>query len=327
MNNRRKLVIALGAGALAAPLFSFAQQQSAKIPRIGVLTADPLSAVQIQFDVVRSGLRDLGYVEGKNISFELRSADGTYERLPELAAGLVRMKVDIIVTVGTPPSLAAKAATTTIPIVGAGLGDPVGRGLVASLARPGGNVTGTSNLSPPLMVKRLELLKEAHPAVQRVMVLLNPANPVQRPSFEAMMPAAKSLKIELQKFEARNPAEIQSAFVAMAKKPVDAIVVSNDSMLIANSGLIAGLASKHRILSAGDSEFAQSGGLIGYGSTVDVYRNAASYVDKILKGAKPADLPVEQPSKFWVVVNLKTAKVLGIKIPNSIMVGADKVIE
>ena len=327
MNNRRKLVIALGASAFAAPFGSYAQGRAGKNPRVGVLTTEPISALEIQFGIVRAGLSALGYTEGKNIGFEFRSAEGNYARLPELAAGLVRLDVDIIVTIGTPPSLAAKAATSTIPIVMAGVGDPVGTSLVASLAHPGGNLTGTSNLSPPLMVKRLAPLKEARPAMKRVAVLLNPSNPVQQLSFDAMEPAAKSVKIELQKFEARNAAEIQSAFSAMAKKPADAIVITNDSMLIANSGMIAGLAAKQRMLSSGDSEFAQAGGLIGYGSTIDVYRSTATYIDKILKGARPADLPVEQPSKFAMVVNLKAAKALGIKIPNSILVRADKVIE
>ncbi len=228
---------------------------------------------------------------------------------------------------GTPVTQAVKAATKTIPIVMIAVGDPVGSGLVASLARPGGNVTGTSNLSPPLMVKRLELLKEAHPAVRRVAVLLNPANPAQKLSYEAMETAAKSLKVEIQKFEVRNLGEIQSAFAAMAKQRIDSVAVAQDTILLANAGVIAALAAKQRIASSGNIEYAEAGGLIGYDSITDIYRYSATYVDKILKGAKPADLPVEQPSKFGVVVNMKTAKALGIKIPNSILVRADKVIE
>jgi putative tryptophan/tyrosine transport system substrate-binding protein len=209
-----------------------------------------------------------------------------------------------------------------------GAGDPVGSGLVASLARPGGNVTGTSNLSPPLMIKRLELLKEAHPPVRRVAVLLNPSNPAQKLSFEAAETAAKALKIEVQKFEVRGLDEIKSAFSAMAKQRIDGVAVANDQLLIAHSAAIAELAASQRIPSSGRSEFPQTGGLIGYGiNLADSYRYTTIYIDKILKGAKPANLPVEQPSKYEVVVNLKTAKALGIKVPNSILVRADKVIE
>ena len=328
MNKRRKLIVALGVGALGVAFSSFAQQRPAKVPRLGFLLASPVSDMMVQIEALRTGLREFGYVEGKNIVLEFRSSEGNYGRLSELAAELVRVKVDLIVSPGTPATQAAKASTTTIPIVMVGAGDPVGSGLVASLARPGGNVTGTSNLSPPLMIKRLELLKEAHPPVRRVAVLMNAVNSAQRLSFAAIETTAKVLKIELQKIEVRNIDEIKSAFSVMAKQRIDAIAIANDQMLIANSGLIAELAASLRIPSSGRSEFPQSGGLLGYGiDLADSYRYAMIYVDKILKGAKPADLPVEQPSKYDVVVNLKTAKALGIKIPNSILVRADKVIE
>jgi putative ABC transport system substrate-binding protein len=326
-STRRKLLIALGAGALAFPLSSLAQQPKAKIPRVGILVLSRSARANALTDSLRAGLRELGYVEGRNISFEILSAEGSYERLPERAAELVRLNVDLIVGTGTPVTQAAKSATRTIPIVMIGVGDPVGTGLVASLARPGGNITGTSNLSPPLMVKRLELLKEAHPAVRRVAVLLNPVNPAQKLSFDAMQTAAAPLKVEIQKFEVRNLADIQSAFAAMPKQRIDGVAVAQDTVLLANAGAIAALAAKQRIASAGNIEYAEAGGLIGYDSTTDIYRYSATYVDKILKGAKPADLPVEQPSKFGVVVNMKTAKALGIKFPGSIMVLAERVIE
>lgn len=321
------VLVVLGAAPLGLPLSAFGQARAAKIPRVGVLVVAPGARRDSQIAALRAGLRELGYVEGKNISFEFRWGEGDFERLPELAADLVHLDIDLIVSGGTAATKAVKTATTTTPIVMIGAGDPVGSRLVASLARPGGNVTGTSNLSPPLMIKRLELLKESHPVVRRVAVLLNPANPAQQLSLDAMVPAAKSLRVEIEKFEARNLAEIQRAISAMAKRSFDAMVVGNDTMLIANFAAVAELVANSRILSSGSSEIAQSGGLIGYGSIDDVWRHSATYVDRILRGAKPADLPVEQPSKFAVVVNLKTAKALGIKVPQSVLLRADRVIE
>ena len=327
MNTRRRLVVALGAGVLA-PLASFAQQQPAKVPRIGFLGSASASGFASRIEALRAGLRDLGYVEGKNIVIEFRWADGKYDRLPELAAELVRLKVDVLVTAGTPGTLALKRATTRIPIVMATSGDAVATGLVASLARPGGNVTGTTIVSPELMVKRLELLKEAFPRTRQVAVLSNPVNPVQGLSVQAMEIAARSLKVGLQKFEARGPNEFESAFSAIAKQRVDAIAIQQDGAFIANAKGIADLAVKHRLPSAGNKEFAEAGGLIGYGvNLLEIDRRAAYFVDRILKGAKPGDLPVERPTKFELVVNLKTAKALGVKIPDSIRLRADKVIE
>jgi putative ABC transport system substrate-binding protein len=326
MNTRRKLIIALGAGALTAPFGTFAQQQDAKLVRIGLLYPS-VSGSAVQIQALREGLRDLGYSEGRNISMEFRSAEGDYERLPGLASDLVRLKPDLLVGSGTPSTQALKAATTTIPIVMMGAGDPVGNGLVASLARPGGNVTGVSNLSPPLMIKRLELLKETHPRVRRVGVLLNPANPAQRLGVQAVQTTAAALKIEVQDYEVRDLDEITKAFAAMKKQRIDAVLIGNDSLFIANRKTIAELAAKQRVLSSGSVEFAQAGGLIGYGSMTSGHRYAATYVDKILKGAKPADLPIEQPNKIEVTVNLKTSKALGIKVPQSILVRADRVIE
>lgn len=323
--NRREFSALLVIGALARP--AFGQRPSGNIPRVGVLSVAPPSGMKTQIEGLRAGLRDLGYVEGKDFRFELRSAEGNYERLSQLAAELVGLKVDLIVAFGTPQTRAAKAATTTIPIVMVGAGDPVASGLVASLARPGGNVTGSSNISPVLMVKRLELLKEAHPGMRRVGVLLNPANPAQRLSFEAMAAAAESLKVEVLKFDARNLAEIREAFAAMAQQGVEALAVANNTMLIANGRAIPELAAKQRLISSGNREFAESGGLLGYGSIAEVYRHSVAYIDRILKGAKPADLPVEQPTNVELVVNLRTAKAMGISVPQPMLVRAGRVIE
>ena len=279
-------------------------------------------------DALNTGLRQHGYVEGKNIALEVRSANGRYEALPALARELVAAKVDVIVAFGTPPSQAAKAATTTIPIVMAGVGDPLGTGLVTSLARPGGNLTGTSNLSPPLVVKRLELLKECHPELRRAGLLANPANPAQAATMRAAEGASQSLKIELGQYEVRSLDEIRGVLASMRADRAEAVVLGNDPLLIQNADAIAEMAAKQRIRSAGNREFAEAGGLIGYGSINDVLRHAATYVDKILKGAKPGDLPIEQPSKYEVFLNLKTAKAADFAIPASFrLLRVDRVIE
>jgi putative ABC transport system substrate-binding protein len=322
---RRDFAAFVALGLLARP--AFGQRASANIRRVGFLGVPPMSGMQVQLEGLRAGLRDLGYMEGRDIRFEFRSAEGNYERLPQLAAELVSLNVDLIVSMGTPPTRAAKAATTTIPIVMIGAGDPVASGLVASLARPGGNVTGSSNISPVLMVKRLELLKEANPAMRRVGVLVNPANPAQRLSFEAMAAAAESLKVEVLKFEARNLDEIREAFAAMAKQRVEALAVANDTMLIAHSKAIAELAAKQRLMSCGNREFAESGGLLGYGSIAEVFRHSAVYIDRILKGAKPVDMPVEQPTNVELVVNLRAARAMGISVPQRMLVRTGRVIE
>jgi putative ABC transport system substrate-binding protein len=327
MNNRRKLLVALGAGALAAPLTSFAQQKG-KVWRIGFLGAASASGLAGRVEALRAGLRDLGYVEGKSIVIEFRWAEGKYERLPELAAELVRLKVDVIVTHGV-PTRAAKAATTTIPIVMATSADPVELGFVASLARPGGNVTGMSGLSPETAAKRLELLKDAFPRTRHVAVLLNPDSPGNiRLVLPAMEATAKSLKLELQQFPVRGPSEFDSAFAAMAKRRVDAVVTTDDAMLLANIEAIANLAAKMRLPSVGFIEFAEAGGLMAYGANRrELFRRAAYFVDRILKGAKPADLPVEQATRFETVLNQKTAKALGLQFPQAVLARADRVIE
>ena len=276
----------------------------------------------------RAGLRELGYVEGKNIRIEYRWADGKYERLPDLAGELVGLRVDVLVTFGTSGAIAAKQTTLTIPIVMAGTGDAVATGLVASLARPAGNITGLTLFIPELMAKRLELLKEAVPRAGRAAVLVHPDNAANVPVLKAMESTARSLNVELQRFEARRSSDFDSAFSSMAKSRVDVVVVTDDPFFNANARAIANLAVKKRFPAAGPGEFVGAGGSIGYSVNFpDMFRRAAYFVDKILKGAKPADLPIEQPTKFELVINLKTAKALGLTIPQSLLVRADELIQ
>ena len=327
MTSRRELLIVLGAAALASPLSSLAQPQT-KVWRIGFLGSESASAFASRVEALRAGFRDLGYVEGKNFVIEFRWAEGKRDRLPELAAELVRLKVDVLLTHATPGTLAAKQTTATIPIVMTGVGDAVRTGIVTSLARPGGNIAGTTYFVPELAAKRLELLKEAMPRVTQVAVLLNPDYPINVPVLQAMEVTAKAVKVGLQQFEARGPNVFDGAFAAMAKKRVGAVVVQEDPMLNVNQGAIANLAAKHRLAAAGIIELAEAGGLIGYGVVFpEMYRRAAYFVDRILKGAKPGDIPVERPTKFEMVINMKTAKALGIKLPNAILLRPDKVIE
>ena len=315
---------------LALPFGSFAQQPPLRTARIGFLgqTSASLSASVIRVEALRTGLRDLGYVEGKTFTIEFRWAEGKHERLPELAAELVRLKVDVIVTQGTPGALAAKQATATIPIVMPVVADPVATGLVASFARPGGNITGGSWVSHEVSAKRLELLRDAFPRAKRVAVLINPGNPSNAPILQAMELAARSLKLEIPQFEARGPQEFESAFTAMAAKRVDAVTIIDDAALIANAKAIANLAAKKRLPLIAFNETVEAGGLMAYGANFpEMYRRAASYVDKILKGAKPGELPIEQATKFELVINLKAAKALGLTIPQSLLRRTDKVIQ
>ena len=326
MITRRKIILALGASALA-PLASFAQH-AAKIQRIGFLGASTAASFAPRVEELRKALAEFGYVEGRNVVYEYRWTGNDNERLPELAAELVRAKCDVIVTSGTPAILALKRATTTIPIVMATSGDAAKYGLVASLSRPGGNVTGLSFFAPELYGKRVEMIKEAVPGTKVIGYLTNPDNPTLQESGPAVEKSAKRLKMTSRPFAARNAKEFEIAFAAMAKQRVDAVLVTNDNVITANYPLIAALAAKQRLPSVGPSEFAAAGGLIGFGPlNLDLFRRSAAYVDKILKGAKPADLPVEQPSIYEVVINVKTAKALGIKFSNSILVQATKVIE
>ncbi len=327
MITRRRIIVALGAGALA-PLASFAQQQSAKVYRIGFLGPSTGAGTATRMEAMRAGLRELGYQEGRNVVYEYRWADNNNERLPELAAELVRLKVDVLMTGGTPGTRAAKQATTTIPIVMVHSGDAVAMGLIASLARPGGNITGTTFFDPELSAKRLELLKEIMPRIRRVAVLMNPRNPVIAPILRAMGATAEYLKLKLEKFEVQRPGELAGAIAAMAKSRVDAVAITQDALLTENAKVISDLAVKQRLPAIGYTELAEAGGLIGYGVNVlELYRRSAYFVDRILKGAKPGDIPVEHPTRFELVINLKTAKALGIKIPQSLLQRADKVIE
>ena len=327
MLTRRRLVIALGAGALA-PLAALAQKPAAKFARIGFLSAASASQAETG-EALRKGLRDLGYVEGKNVVLEYRWAQGKYERLPELAAELVRLEVDVLVTSGTPATLAAKQTTAAIPLVMVDVGDAVTNGLVASLARPGGNVTGMTVLSAEqLMAKQLELLRDAVPHARQVGILLNPAKGAQGVTFQAIDIRARALKVGVHRFEARDLAEFDGAFSDMARERVDAVAITAETLFNTHTKVIATLALRWRLPSIGNREFAENGGLLGFGvNNPDMYRHAAVIVDKILKGAKPADLPVGQPAKLELVVNMKTAKALGINIPDSIRLRANKVIE
>jgi putative ABC transport system substrate-binding protein len=281
------------------------------------------------FAAFREGLRELGYVEGQNIKIESRWAEGNYDRLPGLAADLVRLKVDVIVTYGTPASQAAKRATGTIPIVMAAIIDPVASGLVTSIARPGGNLTGQSMMSPDLVAKQLEILKEAVPKVSRVAVLWNPANAGNAPQVRHAQDAAGALGVRLQSLGAKGPSEIDSAFTAMTSEQAGAVIVLVDAMLQENRTRITDLAARNRLPAVyGLSEYAEAGGLLAYGpNRLGMFRHAVTYVDKILKGAKPGDLPIEQPQTFELIVNLKTAKALGVTIPPSLLQRADQVIE
>jgi ABC-type uncharacterized transport system substrate-binding protein len=318
----------LASGSLLLPLAARAQQ-AGRVYRIGYLSLGSPAAEATRFDAFRAGLAALGYVEGKNLVIETRWLEGgKYDRLAELAAQLVDLKVDVIVTYATPGVLAAKRATTTIPIVMAVVADALASGLVSSLARPGGNVTGMTYFVPELAAKRLELLKETIPSLLQAGVLFNSANSSHEPVLSAMRLTAEALKLELAEFAVREAADLEDAFAAMAAKPVGATVITEDPVLIYNAEAGAKLALKYRLGSCGFIEFAQAGGFVGYGvDYLDMWRYAATFVDKVLKGAKPADLPVERATKFVTVVNLKTAKALGLDVPPTLLVRADQVIE
>ena len=298
-------------------------QQLGKLPWVGVLSP----SADFFLNAFRQGLRELGYIEGRNISLEYRSADGRVDRLPDLAAELVRLKVDVMVTITPPGVRAAKQATNTIPIVMGAVDDAVEQGFVASLARPGGNITGASSLNPQLSGKRLELLKEAFPKVSRVAVLREAVGGAS--SLRATMESARVLGVHLHILELRDPTELESVFAAMTRERAGALVVLPGLMITSYMRQIVDLAAKTRLPAIfPDGQFVESGGLMSYGPSLhDLYRRAAWYVDKILKGAKPADLPVEQPTKFEFMINLKTANQSGLTIPQSVLYRADKVIK
>ena len=325
---RRRRFTTLLAGAAAARPLAARAQPAEKVARIGFLGATFASSWASRIEAFRSGLRDLGYVEGKNILTEFRWAEERYDQLPALAAELVRLKVDVLLTYGTPATLAAKRATTDIPIVFIYSGDAVAAGLVASLPRPGGNITGSTYFLPQLLAKRLELLKEAMPHIARVAILVKPDNPLFKSTLQVLEIAANSLKVELQQFDAHSSSEFEVAFLAMAKRRIDAILFQEDAVFLGNLSAIADLAARQSLPFAGSSEFAEAGALIGYGvDFLEMCRRAAVFVDKILRGAKPADVPVEQATKFETVLNIRAAKSLGVTIPSSILLRADRVIE
>jgi putative ABC transport system substrate-binding protein len=323
---RREFITLLGGAAAAWPLGARAQQAGSRYT-VGIFSAGVGNA---EFTTVLvDALRELGWVEGKNVVFERRYADNRLERLPELAADLVRLNVDVIAAVGTLAPLAAKRATSTIPIVMAAAGDPLGSGLVTSLARPGGNVTGMSLMAPDLGGKRLELLNEALPRLSRVAVLWNEANPYSALVFKEMEAAGQTLRIEVQSLGVRAPDDFDGAFEAAIRQHPDALITIEDPLTFSQRQRVAQFTAGQQMPSLhGFREFAAAGGLMAYGASgPDLFRRAAGYVDKILKGAKPADLPVQQPSKFELVINLKTARALGLEIPPTLLARADEVIE
>jgi putative ABC transport system substrate-binding protein len=328
MNNRRKLVIALGAGALIAPLSPFAQQQS-KMRRIGVLSSFSPASSADWHEALQKSLHDLGWIEGKNIIFEYRFAEGQNERLPALAAELVSLNVDLITADESTDAQAAHGATKTIPIVMASGGAAVEIGLVQSLSRPGGNITGQTLMSPELAGKHLDLLKEIIPKFASVAVLWNPLGKTSALGWNQMQVSAKRMGIRLHSLAVSKADELDKAFAAAAKVNASALATMPNPVFATNLKRIADFAIKNRLPSIFHlKEFADAGGLITYGANrTDMFRRAAVYVDKILKGAKAGELPIEQPTRFELIVNMKTAKALRVKIPNSILLRADKVIE
>jgi putative ABC transport system substrate-binding protein len=330
MSKRRELVIALGASALVAPLGSFAQQQG-KVWRIGFLSlmTRPESLSSHTYGAFPKGMRALGYVEGKNLTIEWRFADGNVERLPDMAAELVQLNVDVIVAAGAAAINAARRATTTIPIVMGTTGDPLASGFVKSLARPEGNITGLSNLGGDVSAKLFELLLSVVPTLSRVGVLLTPTSSTYRTISENIQAAAQKAGVKTVLVEASNSREIENAFSILARENVGAVIVGASSFLTEQRHQIAALANKYRLPSVfGNRASVQEGGLMSYGGNqADNFLQAASYVDKILKGAKPGDLPVEQVMTFELTVNLTTAKALGLTIPQSLLLRADEVIQ
>ena len=325
---RRNFIAMIGSAAAGWPLAARAQQ-TGKMYRIGYLGN---STAALEADLVkpfRDGLRDLGYEEGRSVLIEYRWAEGNDERFPVLIAELIAQKVDVIVTTSTPAHLAAKKATRSVPIVMTSSGDPVATGIVASLARPGGNITGLSSIASELQGKRLELLREAIPKLSHIAVFWNPSNPISIIEFKQVSTAAQVLQMKVQSLEVRAPEELEAAFAAIVKERPDGIVIQYDPVFQHNLVRMIDFATQNRIpVVSAHREWVVVGGLMSYGpSYEDMYRRAANYVDKILKGAKPADLPIQQPTKFQLVINLKTAMALGVTIPPSLLAAADEVIE
>jgi putative ABC transport system substrate-binding protein len=325
---RRTFITLLGGAAALWPLTARAQQPN-RVWRIGVLETIPAGMNAANYDALRQGLRDFGYVEGRNLVIEYRSADGRTQRFSDLATELVRLGVDLIVTRGTSAALAAKHATATIPVVMAAAGNPVGTGLAASLARPGGNLTGLSAIVQDLYAKRVEMLKEMVPATAAIAAFLNMSNPAIPSEWKEIDTSARSLGLRSRLFDVRNVDDIQRGFDTASKESGVALVIGPDTVTQRYRKTITDLAAKHRLPAIyAAREFIDAGGLMLYGASYpDLYRRTATYVDKILKGAKPADMPIEQPTKLELVVNLKVANALGLTIPPSLLLRADEVIE
>ena len=323
MSTCREFITLLG-GAAAWPLAARAQQ-GRKIPRIGVLWPNPPA----MFDFMRQGLKDFGYVEGQNIVFEFRWAEGKLDQLPEMATELVRLQVDVIVTLAPQATLAAKQATQSIPIVFVAMGDPVASGVVPSLARPGANVTGTTRMISEMSAKHVELLKEAVPSLSKLAVLWNPTNTSHRPALQAVEAAARSLSLPFEPLQVRAVAELDGTFDSIIREKADGVLFIADPIFFIQLKRMADFVASSRLPAiANFTEFPKLGGLMGYAPSLpDEFRHAAGHIDKILKGAKPADLPVEQPTRFQLVINLKTAKALGVKISDNLLSLADEVIE
>jgi putative ABC transport system substrate-binding protein len=323
---RREFISLLG-GVAAWPLAAWAQPN--RTYRIGILETIPLASNAENFNALRQGLQQLGYIDGQNLVIEYRSADGHADRFQALALEIVRRHVDLIVTRGTPAARAAKETTTTIPVVMAAIGEPLGVGVVATLAHPGSNITGLSAFVTELAGKRIELIKELLPSISRVAFMQNMGNPVSPPQWDASRAAAATLGIAIELFDVRNAQDIAHAFGMVADHKVNAILVGIDATTQANGAMIIEMAAKEKIATTYPSrEFVDAGGLLSYGvSYPDLYRRSASLIDKIFKGANPGDLPVEQPTKLELVINLKTAKALGLTVPPTLLSRADEVIE
>jgi putative tryptophan/tyrosine transport system substrate-binding protein len=323
---RRREFITLVGSAVAWPLAAHAQQ---KIPRIGFMGNSTAALETNLVDAFREGLRELGYEEGRNIAIEYRWADGNYDRFPTLAEELIAAKVDAIVTAGTPAALAVKRATTTVPLVMVAVGDPIGTGLVSSLARPGGNLTGLSSIAPDLEGKRLQLLREVVPALSHVAMFVNSLNPFHVSSMKQARAAAQAMGIKLQLHDIPKSEDLDDAFAAIRKERPDALLILADRVFLHNRQRMMDFTNEQRLPNVNAyKELVEVGGLMSYGpSYEDMHKRAAIYVDKILKGTKPADLPIEQPSKFTFIVNLKAAKALGVTVPSQLLGLADQLIE
>mgnify|MGYP001568906791 FL=1 len=322
------VIVTLALGILLAPLATQAQQ-AGKVHRIGFLGNSTAALEANLVGPFREGLRDLGYVEGQNILIEYRWADGKYERFPALIAELIALKVDVIVTAGTPATLAVKKATTSVPLVMVAVGDPVGTGIVASLNRPGGNITGLTSISPELEGKRLELLREVVPKLSRVAVLWNPVSPFQVIAEKEVRAAAQVLRMNVLSLGVRTPEELKDALAAIARERPGALLVLADRLFLHNRARIMEFAAQHRLPGVhAYRELVEAGGLMSFGpSYAGMHRRAAYFADRILKGAKPADLPVERPATFELVINQKAAKALGLTIPQSVLLRATEVIQ